>query len=376
MFTRDELDRLLKNQRSVNLSIFLATGVKEGNAQKGKIRFKNLIKQGADLLEKEGIKKTELKKYIEPMEKLVDYTKFWNTLDRGFAVFANDQDLYHYNMPVEFEDTVVVKNDFYIKPLFPIFQRNGQYYILAMSQNQVRLLHCTRDEVKEVELKGVPKNFVEALNYDEPQPQLQHGSRNSDGSAVFHGHGYGGEDEKVDIAKYFQEVSQKLYKELKNKEIPMVLAAVDYLHPIFHDSNKYPHLLKEGINGNPDNKKDEELLKEGWRIIKPLLEKEEEEALDKYHQLIGSGKASHNIEEIVNSAYNKRIEALMIKEGTQLWGSYQPTDQKVEIGDGKNGEEELLNFASIHTFINGGKVYILEEEKMPKHHDVAAIFRF
>ncbi len=377
MFTRNQLDKLLENRKNVNLSIFLATGVKEGNPQQGKIRFKNLIKEGAAQLEKQGLKETEIKKFTAPMEELVDYTKFWNTLDRGFAIFATEDEMFYYNMPVEFEDTVVVKDHFYIKPLFPVFQRNGQFYILAISQNNVRLLHCTRDEVSEVELEDVPKNFKEALQYDTPAPTLQHSARTPGGAAVFHGHGYGMEDEKVDIGKYFQVISQSLYKALEDKEIPMILAAVDYLHPIFKENNKYPKLLEEGILGNPDNKKESELQQQGWEIIKPYLEKEEHEALDKYHQLIGSGKASHNIEEIVNGAYNQRVESLLVRENAQLWGTYDPKAQKVEIGEGPGEKlEELFNFATIHTFLNSGNVYILEEDKMPENQSVAAVFRY
>ncbi len=377
MFTRKQLDQLLENRKQVNLSIFLSTGVKEGNPQQGKIRFKNLIKQGASQLEKQGLKEAEIKKFTAPMEELVEYTKFWNTLDRGFAIFATEDEVYHYNMPVEFEDTVVVKDQFYIKPLFPVFQQNGQFYILAVSQNDLRLLHCTRDEVSEVELTGVPKSFEEALQYDTPSPTLQHGARTASGAAVFHGHGYGMEDEKVDIAKYFQVISQSLHKELEDKSIPMILAAVDFLHPIFKDNNKYPKLLDEGIIGNPDNKKKTELQKEGWRIFKPYLEKEENEALDKYHQLIGSGKASHNIEEIVNGAYNQRVETLLVQENTQLWGMYDSKNQKVQISEGPDEtQEELFNFASVHTFLNSGKVYILQEDKMPNNQKVAAVFRY
>jgi len=377
VFTRNQLDKLLENRKNVNLSIFLATGVKEGNPQQGKIRFKNLIKDGAAQLAKQGLKEPEIKKFTAPMEELVDYTKFWSTLDRGFAIFATEDQMFYYNMPVEFEDTAVVKDHFYIKPLFPVFQRNGQFYILAISQNDVRLLHCTRDEVSEVELEGVPKNFKDALQYDTPAPTLQHSARTPGGAAVFHGHGYGMEDEKVDIGKYFQVVSQSLYKALGDKEIPMILAAVDFLHPIFKENNKYPKLLEEGIVGNPDNKKESELQNEGWEIIKPYLEKEEQEALDKYYQLIGSGKASHNIEEIVNGAYNQRIESLLIRENTQLWGTYDAKAQKVEIlDDSHSNREELLNFASVHTFLNSGNVYILQEDKMPDSQPVAAVFRY
>jgi len=43
------------------------------------------------------------------------------------------------------------------------------------------------------------------------------------------------------------------------KKAPLVLAGVEYLFPIYQEANTYPDLVEEGITGNPENLKPEEL---------------------------------------------------------------------------------------------------------------------
>jgi hypothetical protein len=38
--------------------------------------------------------------------------------------------------------------------------------------------------------------------------------------------------------------------------------------------------------------------------------------------------------------------------------------------------EDLLEVAAIHTFLNGGTLFILPPEKMPDAGDLAAVFRY
>jgi hypothetical protein len=39
-------------------------------------------------------------------------------------------------------------------------------------------------------------------------------------------------------------------------------------------------------------------------------------------------------------------------------------------------DEDMLDFAAVHTFLNGGHVYTVEPEEMPNNQLVAAIFRY
>lgn len=58
-------------------------------------------------------------------------------------------------------------------PLLPLLSGDGRFYILALSQNELRLLQATRYSVSEVDLEGVPESLSTALRYDVPEESLQ-----------------------------------------------------------------------------------------------------------------------------------------------------------------------------------------------------------
>ncbi|MDR5659072.1 hypothetical protein RH915_06180 [Serpentinicella sp. ANB-PHB4] len=383
MFTRNELDKLLNSRKEVNVSIFLTTAAEERNLEKGRIKLKNLIKQCENKL-LELVEKDKVKKITYPFERLLEDTKYWNSLDKGLAMFATEEDFYHYTVPFEFQEFATVKDDFYIKPLFPVFQQNGQFYVLTISQNDMRLLHCTRDDVKEIDLEEVPTSLQEALKYDDPEDQLQFNTRtpnsgSSKRNAVFHGHGYGMEDKKTDILRYFQEVNTELINYIQDTTTPIVLAGVDYLFPIFKEANKELNIINEGIEGNVEEEVNKDLQQEAWKIIKPYFEQEEQKAIEDYNNLIGTGKASNDLNDIVSSAYNQRVESLFIAKDEQVWGNFDEKQNQVDISSEDDYcNQELLNFAAIHTFINQGKVYVMDKDKMPGNSErlVAAVYRY
>lgn len=382
MFTRDELDRLLSTSKGLNLSIFLTTGAEDRDLQKGRIQLKNLLKESEAQLVEAGIKKTEVSNFTKDIKALLEDTKFWNYLDKGLAIFATDEDLNFYTLPITFEPLTAVKDHFYIKPLFPVFQSNGQFYVLAISQNDLRLLHCTRDDVTEVELEDVPTSLAEALKYDDPEKQLQFNTRtpgNTGGirSAVFYGQGVGMDDNKVNILRYFQEVNAGLNKYFANDSTPIILAGAEYLFPIYKEANKYGNILNDGIPGNPDEVFNKELQQQGWKLAKSYLKKEEMDMKEKYNELMGTGKASNDLSDIVASAYNQKVEALFIAKDQQVWGEFDKKTNQLKPCNEKNSDnDDILDFTAFHTFVNGGKVYVMEEEEMPCKSTIASVYRY
>ena len=91
-------------------------------------------------------------------------------------------------------------------------------------------------------------------------------------AAIFHGHGVGELPDKKDrILRYFQKVDAGLNDILADQQAPLVLAGVDYLLPIYQQANSYPHLLTDGITGDPEDVSDEDLHRQALDIVLPIL---------------------------------------------------------------------------------------------------------
>jgi hypothetical protein len=109
---------------------------------------------------------------------------------------------------------------------------------------------------------------------------------------VFHGQGDERDIAKEDLAKYFRLIDTALHPVLRNQQTPMILAAVQYLLPIFRDASTYPHIASEELAGNPDHLSGHELHARAWPLVAAWSEAHQVAAAAKYHQLAGTGKTA------------------------------------------------------------------------------------
>jgi hypothetical protein len=126
------------------------------------------------------------------------------------------------------------------------------------------------------------------------------------------------------------------------------------LFPIYREANTFPYLMDEGIAGSPEAPSAEKLHKQALTIVMPYFQKAEKDAIDQYRQFAGTGHASNPAEEIVSVAYHGQVELLFVAVGIQQWGKFDPDTNAVGLHqEAQPGNEDLLNFAAIHTFLNG-----------------------
>jgi hypothetical protein len=183
------------------------------------------------------------------------------------------------------------------------------------------------------------------------------------------------EDKKADILRYFQLVNRGLQDYLLGQKVPLVLASVDYLWPIYRLANTYAHLLNEGVSGSPDCLSAQELHAKAWPLVQPIVEAKERRAAELYDRLAGTGRTSHELKEIVNVAYRGELEMLWVAGDCERWGRWDSTGAVMTIhAQREMGDEDLLNLAAWHTLCHGGSVFVSPTQKVPAGDVAAGIF--
>lgn len=381
LFQKDELKTLIQKHEGPCVSIYMPTHRAFPDTKQDTIRLKNLLREAEERLKQAGLRSTEAKRLLKSANALIKDGIFWKYQADGLAAFISSDVFYPYRLPLKFDELLVVTDRFHIKPLLPLLSNDGIFFILALSQNEVRFFECTRQSVQQIELKNVPRSLKEALKYDDPEKQLQFHTRTQaaggERAAVFHGHGTGKDDTKNNILRFFQQVDQGLRNMLSEERAPLLLAGVDYLFSIYRETNRYPFLMETGMAGNPEEVRAEDLQAKGWKIVEPFFLKAQEEALAGYRQLAGSGRTSDSLEEIIPAAHDGRIDVLFVALGVQRWGYYDPETRAVHLHpEFEPGDEDLLDFAAVHAFLNGGAVYAMKPEEMPDETLLSAQFRY
>jgi hypothetical protein len=378
----EELKILMAERPGWCVSLFMPTHRRGEETRQDPIRFQNLLRQAEEKLIEKGMRTVDARALLEPAYRLEGHSPFWRHLNDGLVMFLGSGVFRHYTLPLPLNEQLVVAEHFYIKPLLPLLSGDGRFYILALSQNQVRLLQGTRYSVGEVDLEGMPGSLAELLGDITREKQLQFHTRTPGGgpgkrSASFFGHGAGEEQAKQDILRYFRAIDAELSNLLRNEQTPLVLASVDYLIPIYRSANRNPHLLEEGILGNPEQLSARELHERAWIIVEPHFQKAQHDAQARFNALKGAGRTSTRLEEIIVAAYHGRVEHLFVELGVQRWGAYDPHTHQVSVHlEAQPADEELLQFACNHVIVNGGSLFALETEDMPGDGLLAAIYRY
>ena len=141
-----------------------------------------------------------------------------------------------FRLPEEFGELVVVAGRFHVKPLPALLAAGHRFYVLALSQNQVRLLEETPHDVQEAELADAPRSLGDALKYDDLEKELglHVAGRGGPGArVVFHGHGAGGEVDKALLERFLRQVDDGLQQVLRTETGPGAGAAVrPARHPV------------------------------------------------------------------------------------------------------------------------------------------------
>jgi hypothetical protein len=379
--TKIDLKKLSEKRAKFCVSIYMPTHPYGPETQQATIRLKNFVRKVENQLEGIGWAFPDIDQLSDPIHSLVQNRPFWERQQKGLALFRSPDEMTIYRLPLALNETVVVSKRFHLKPLIPLFNRDVRFYVLALGLRKVRLFQGNRFQIVKIEVPELPQGIDEALKYDDPERQLQHQtlSHTAGGRpAIHHGHG-DAYDPKENALRYFRMVAECVQEVVKNDQAPLILAGVDYLLPIYQEANKYLYVFDKNIPGNPEDMSKQTLHRRAWETLRPALLQQQEDAISNYQQLQAKKpqQVSADITNIVSAAYHGQIDALLVAQGIQKWGVFLPESDVVEFHNKATPiNEDLLDFAAIHTFLKGGGVYPVEPNAVPGKSEMAAVLRY
>ena len=380
MISNDELRALAGHrEEGPHVSLFMPTARVGAEIQQGPIRFKNLISEVESQLKQQAIRKPEIEALLNPAQERLQDDDFWQHQSDGLAFFLAREFAQSFRLAERFEELAVVEHRFHLKPLFPLISGDGVFYVLALSQNQVRLFHGSRYHFSEVVLGDeVPRSLADALGHDLTEEQLQFHTGGGDvGSPIYHAQGAGKDDVKPELRKFLTLLDEGLKKYLSHTGAPLILAGVDYLLPIYRAVSRYPEVLEEGITGNPETQSDEALHEQAWQLVGPRFNARRSQAREKYYAMASQAKSSNRLTEVLLAAVDGRIETLFVANSVRQWGTFDVEKRVIDLQDAAHpNNEDLLDLAAVQTYLNGGTVYVVKPGEVAGGGLLAAVLRY
>lgn len=376
------LRSLLAPMTSPCVSVYMPTHPTGLDGQQDPIRLRNLAQRLEGELTQGGMRAVESKQLLEPLRALAADSEFWHDRSQGLAAFVGAGVFHRFRLRRQFEELALVNNRFHIKPLLPLVSGIQRFYVLALSQKDVRLFEASPFQVKQLAVDGLPASMKEALNYTSVDrgSQVHAAARGSGGlgkqGVVFHGQGGEPETHKDDVALFARQIDAAVQPVLSAAPAPLLLAGVAYLLPIYREVSRYADLVDAQLEGNYDHASPHEIHERAISVMEPVLQRDQARAARRYLHMADTGQASNDIAKVLAAANEGRIDTLFVDIQAHAWGVCRPGEPAVLHDAPKPGDEDLLDLAATQTLLHRGTVYSVAKSDLPGGGNVAATFRY
>jgi hypothetical protein len=362
--TSRDLSSLQELREDVCVSIYLPTTPITQDIQQARITLSNLVKEAIRQLHEAGTDKRRLTALQEHLGDLSDDEEFWRFQAHSLAVFATPDSLRTYRLASKLTEIVEVSDRFHLKPLIRAITFPNAAYVLAISENAVRLVEVSADlPATTVKLPDLPKNAASAvgkstINDRSPSGRVQ-----------------GSEGQKTRLAQYVRKVDAALRPVLAGSDIPIIVAATQPVEAIFRAVSAIP-ALPQAISGSHDSTSDADLASAARPILDAHYAKQIADFRGLFDLRRGQNRATTDISDAARAATFGNIDQLLVNIDNVVDGMVDEETGAVtfeETGDTRN--YGVVDEIAGRALRSGAKVLGVRKDDIPEGKSLAAILR-
>ena len=347
------------------------------------IRLRNLLREAERQLAARGLSDRTIANRLDPARRRLDGRQLPRRGGMSLALFLGGEEEHSLELPYSAPAFVWCGERFHVKPLFAVTDTPPTVHVLALSQRRADLFRIDYDHVEPVPLRGAPKDFADAMKFDDPERQLQyhsgappHGGGQRD--AIFHGHGTAADDaqQKKRLLEYCRMIDAAIVARLQDGKAPLVLAAAEPLRSIYRTANSHRGLLDASLEGNPDGVREDELRRRVRDHIRGGGPDALAEEVQRFHAAEPHQLAARDLKTILAAAHQGRLRTLFVSLHDHVWGRFDPAAESVQLREEREPtDEDLLDAAAAQCTATGGLVFAAESRTLPDGLAVSAVLR-
>ncbi|MFN0089353.1 MAG: hypothetical protein ACKVWR_03645 [Acidimicrobiales bacterium] len=375
-FGRRDLDELVEVARSTCVSLYLPTHRSGVETAQDPVRLRNLLASARRELAALDLNADQIEDLLRPAGELLAGRDWWQHQSDGLAMFCAPGFFRVFRLPISVAVLAVVATRFHVRPLLPLVASDGRFWLLALSQNSVRLFSGTELTISELDTADTPTSMAEALAHEDPEKERQIRSTGPNGLGQSYGHAGGGEDDKAAIERYFRAVDRGLAGLALDPSVPLVIAGVSYYGPIFRAVSVHPDILDDVVAGSPDDLSAVELHELAWAAVRAHLEARRRRWQDRYGQARADGRSAEGLLQVATAANEGRVELLILPSDGSRWASTDLAGDAIEHDQREPGDVDLLDVVAQQVLRTGGEIVVMKPDELPEDAIPAAILRY
>jgi hypothetical protein len=363
--TRDQMARLLAAREPSSVSIYLPTDpASRGDAER--IELKNLGTEAVRQLRDADAPRGDVPAIEEELADLVDDDEFWRFQARSLAVLLTPTTVRTFRLPNRLGPVVEVSDRFHLKPLLRAVTFPNTAFVLALSQNRVRLLEFAPElEPAEIRVPEMPKDVASAVGKASIRDRSPSGRLQ------------GSEGQKTRMRQYARQIDHALRPLLAGLDLPLILAAAEPMDPVYRSVNTYPHLLAASLPGNPDTDSAAELTEGARRVLDDLYATELRAIQEAYALRLSQRRASGDIADVARAATYGLVDTVLVDIDEVVPGRIDDETGAIELAQADDAVTYgVVDEIARRVWLNGGTVLAVRRDDIPGNGSVAAILRY
>ena len=251
----DELIRIAGIREPASVTIYVPTSAEFNESDSARIEVESRLREAVARLEAAGTDAAIIDAITNAVGELLTDGDFWRRQSHTLAIFVNRSTLVTFRVGDTLSGLGSVSDRFLITPLLRARTFPHSAFVLALSQNSVRLIDVSSTlRASEVPVRDLPHDLTN------DRGTLSH-LRTS-------------EDPKVRMKEFSQAIDRALKPVLAQSDRPLVLAADEPIASIFRSVSSSPRLLEPAIGGNPEGWSADELADRAAPILDAMHAKD------------------------------------------------------------------------------------------------------
>ncbi|HWK65692.1 hypothetical protein CN884_21000 [Ochrobactrum sp. 30A/1000/2015] len=364
--TRNEISFLAGKRGYGSVSIYLKTSPLVEDVQASRIDLKNFIKEAQNQLEDAAFDKRRLAVLLDGLNDLLDDDEFWRFQANSLAIFATPDSILTYRLANDLTSMVQVADRFHLKPLFRAITFPHSAFVLALSENAVRLIEVHADlPADEVKVPNMPKDAASAAG------------KSTLNDRTFSRRIHGSEGQNVRFEQYVRKVDAALRPILAGREIPLILAATGRLAELFKQISSYGNLLSETITISPDRLTPAELATRARPVLDGAYAAQIAEIKTLFEKRESENRTTTDISDAARAATFGAIQTLLVDIDSVVAGFVDDETGAVTFVENDDAKAYgVVDQITARAFASGATILAVRKEEIPGGGDLAAILRY
>ena len=364
--THDEILRLASIREPACVSIYVHAAAGPDASDTARIEVNTRLRSATGLLEAAGTDADIIESIRAAVESLLVERDFWRRDTRTLAIFVNGTSLVSFHLANRLLGLTEVSDRFAITPVLRATTFSHSAFVLALSQNAVRLIEVSpASPASEIVVPDLPHDLetTVALDLTNDRQTLAH-LRTS-------------EDPKVRMRQFSQAVDRALRPIVADSNRPLILAAAEPLASIYRSVSSYARLGGETIPGNPEQKSALELAASATPILDAAHSADLATQIARFHESTSRGLADDTLAGVSLAATSRAIDTLFVDIDHRLPGRIDEltgiiTRNAVENDTLYDVIDEIVRRA----LSSDSRILAVRGSEVPGSGPVAAILRF